>query len=197
MDTSIQAASSTPTPETSTSQTPEQAASASPRTPFAKLEDFLFGPHTPRQTLEASVNKEGQAVVKTEDGFTVKFLGKHQALTITGPDGKTTKIWGDPHVTESDGDRWEFKKQTTFKFGNNKITIQTSKKPGYELTFSDTVTIYNGSDRFTITDLEVDKPRLVGWKLDGESHDEHLSDGDVYVLEREAAEERWVRESAA
>ncbi len=199
METSLQAASvaAAHSNTASTTQNPEQSASAQPRTSFAKLEDFLYGPRTPRQTLQASVNEQGQAVVKTEDGFSVKFLGKEQALTITGPDGKTTRIWGDPHVSESDGDTWEFKKQTSFKFGNNKITIQTSKKPGYSLTFTDTVTIYNGSDRFTISDIEVDKPRLIDWSLDAETHDDHLSDGEVYLLERDSAGERWVKQSPA
>lgn len=170
---------------------PRPAFSTAGRTAFQKLEDFLYLPRTPAQTLRASVNEAGQATVKTEDGFVVTFLGKNQALSIMAPDGKTTKIWGDPHVTESDGDRWEFKARSTFCFGNNKLTIETCTKPGFELTFCDTVTLYNGRDRFTISDIDIDKPRLVGWKLDGARHDAAQEDGDVYLLESDGLNQHW------
>ena len=66
---------------------------------------------TTKPGLQAIQDEKGQVVVRTPDGFVVRALASHQAWTITGPEGKTTRIFGDPHVFESDGTRWDFTKQ--------------------------------------------------------------------------------------
>ncbi|MDR2337732.1 MAG: DUF1521 domain-containing protein [Deltaproteobacteria bacterium] len=136
-------------------------------------------------TLNASVDEKGRINIKTEDGFTILFEGQQQSWKIITPDGKETKIWGDPHVEESDGDKWDFKKQSTFVFGNNKITIETTPTDNGE-TLTKAVTIYNGKDRLTLDNINIDKPNFVAWKLDASAHDEDLADGDVYNLDTTA-----------
>lgn len=159
-----------------------------------KLASFLYKPVSAKPTLDASINKKGQVQVKTNDGFNVTFLGRDEAFTITGPDGKTTKIWGDPHVKESDGDQWDFKNQSSFIFGNNKVTVQTvpSEHNG-EVTYSQTVTVYNGDDRFTITGIDKNAPEILAWRLDGKDHDSQLEDGDIYQLQRSDGSEEWIK----
>jgi hypothetical protein len=164
---------------------------------LSTLSSLLSKSFAPEPKLNASVNNQGQAIIKTDDGFTVTFLGKNQAFTITDPGGKTTKIWGDPHVNESDGDRWDFKDKSTFVFGDNKITVETTPRPGNEnVTYSQTVTIYNGEDRFTMKGVDKDNLELGGWDFSAKSHDNKLGDGDIYVLNREGESEEWIKQQA-
>ena len=52
-------------------------------------------------------NDMGEIVVRTLDGYVVRAEGRDEAWSVTGPDGKMTRIWGDPHVKESDGNTWD------------------------------------------------------------------------------------------
>ncbi|OVE80149.1 hypothetical protein BVY02_01260 [bacterium J17] len=142
----------------------------------------LVKPFLSKASLRAELNDQGQAVVTTKDNFKVKFSGKLQEWTITNPEGKTTRIWGDPHVEESDGDKWDFREDSTFIFGDNKVTVETSAPTWNGNTFTAKVSIYSGGERFTITNIESDNPTLESWKLDGRKHDAMLADGNVYSL---------------
>src|SRR5690606_5196891 len=118
----------------------------------------------------------------TNDGYQISFEGKNQEWRITAPDGTSTRIWGDPHVEESDGSKWDFYTQSTFVFGNNKVTVEVAPWKGTAATVSKTVTIYNGDNRFTMTGLDNDKPKIVAWDFASNSHDQLLSDGVVFDL---------------
>ena len=145
-----------------------------------------------KRALQAAVDDAGQVVVTTEDGYTIKCEGKDQAWRITGPDGKTTRIWGDPHVEESDGDKWDFTDQSSFKFGNNKITVEVQPL-GNGTSFTKQITIYNGQDRVTVSHIDENKPKITSVSNDGREHDVALSDGKLYTLqhERGSQEEEW------
>jgi hypothetical protein len=147
----------------------------------------------PTQTLFPTANENGEVSVKTEDNFALKFDIKNEQWSITYPDGKQTRIWGDPHVEESDGDKWDFTKKSSFVFGNNKITVETT--PIVKgVSYSQTVTIYNGDDRLTITDLNKNKPSIVAWKYDASSHDAALTDGTKYTLHQDdKGKDSWVK----
>ena len=155
------------------------------------LKKLLFGQTVLEKTMTAITNDKGHTVLKTEDGYQVTFPGTQESFLITGPNGKTTKIWGDPHVTESDGDQWDFKSQSSFLFGNNKITVETTTKPGYGLTFSKTVTVYNGQMHFSLTGIDENKPELVAYNFEGGAHDASLDDGDIYQLSFKGSDEIW------
>jgi hypothetical protein len=133
--------------------------------------------------------------IETKDGYQVSLSGKQEEWTITDPDGNSTRIWGDPHVEESDGDKWGFKESSSFIFGNNKVTVETtqfSKNPNETLT--KTITIYNGQERFSITGIDQNKLELVDWKLDAKAHDESQVDGTAYHLEPTKSEAvNWVK----
>ncbi len=145
------------------------------------------------QSLLAGTDKEGNMWVKTADGYTIRFAGKDQKWTITSRDGRTTTIWGDPHVIESDQDTWDFTESSTFEFGANKITVDTIKSGGAQA-YTSKVTIYSGEERFSVSNIDDDKPKFVAWKSDGEKHDAALADGTTYVLKTEPnGEDIWVR----
>ena len=146
----------------------------------------------PRNTLKPKLDEQGLISVSTDDGFQVKFSGKHQELKISSPDGKTTRIWGDPHVVESDGDKWDFFNNSSFVFGDNKITIETVDL-GNGTSLVGTVNIYNDKERLSLTNIDQDEPLITSWNFDAKTHDSQLNDGDIYDLKLEAnGTEEWV-----
>ncbi len=157
---------------------------------------FIFNPRKNQfsQSLTPSVNTEtGKISVKTNDGYTLNFTGKQEEWFIASPDGKTTRIWGDPHVVESDGDKWDFYEDITFKFGNNKVTVQTVEK-NEKVSYSGTVTIYGESDRITISGLDKNEPKIEAWRYDSQTHDTNLADGNIFNLttEKDGTDE-WIK----
>lgn len=148
----------------------------------------------PVKALETSTNEQGNIEVVTKDGFKIATEGKGQAWTITSPEGKTTRIWGDPHVNESDGDKWDFQKQATFEFGENKITVEVAPY-GNGNTVTSAINIYSGNERVTIDGIDKDQPKITSAMSDAFYHDLQLSDGDVFYLSREwdTGEDAWRR----
>lgn len=149
-------------------------------------------PATPERALEAIVDDKGETVILTKDGYAVRCEGKQEAWTITGPDGKITRIWGDPHVQESDGDRWDFTERSSFTFGHNKITVEVKPlENGTSLTSQ--ITVYNENERVTVSQIDENKPQITSVSSDGREHDAGLSDGKLYKLQHEAGgqEEEW------
>ncbi len=149
-------------------------------------------PPAHQQTLDANI-KDGKVEVTTDDGYKISFEGKQMDWTITHPDGQKTYVWGDPHVNESDGTKWNFKEHSTFVFGNNKIVVQTTPWNNGE-TVTKSITLYNGDSRFSITDLDKNAPRITDYKLDGQTHDAQFSDGISYQLKTESKKKfSWLK----
>ena len=140
--------------------------------------------------MQAITDDRGAITVRTPDGYVVKAEGKEQAWSITGPDGKTTRIWGDPHVVESDGDRWDFKERGSFMFGANKITAETVPA-GNGQTLSYRLTVYSGNERVTVGGINTNKPVIVAVGQDGKQHDDQLADGTQYTRSVGANGEAW------
>lgn len=155
---------------------------------FADKLVSLFRSPPPRK-LDADINEEGNVVVSTADGYQLRFEGKNMEWHIIHPDGQKTVIWGDPHVVESDGGKWDFYNQSSFVFGENKATVKVAPWGNSGATVTKEVTIYAGNERFTITDLDINKPRFVAWDERGESHDKLTKDGDVFKLLKGNGEE--------
>jgi hypothetical protein len=158
------------------------------------------GPNTnPTQTvvrsaLDVNKNNAGMITVRTLDGYTIRAEGRDQAWSITGPDGKTTRIWGDPHVTESDGDKWDFINGSTFMFGKNKVTVEVVPA-GNGQTYSARITVYSDHERVTIDGIEKNQPSIVAASSDGLTHDASLADGDIYKRVMTPTGEAWVSAS--
>lgn len=136
--------------------------------------------NTQKDPLQALSDDKGLPTVITEDGYTIHCDADKASWSITGPDGKTTQIWGDPHVVESDGDKWDFKNQSTFKFGNNKVTVQVAPYGDGSATVSSKITIYNGEQRVTIGGIDQAKAHFEASANDARTHDAALQDGDTY-----------------
>ena len=101
--------------------------------------------------------KDGEATIQLGDKYTVKANEKDATWTVTNNEtGKTTKVWGDPHVdTDNDGKTdFDFKKDMTFQLDDGtKITVGTV--PGGEngTTFSSSLTITNGDKAVQVSGL--------------------------------------------
>jgi hypothetical protein len=144
-----------------------------------------------RSALDVNSNDAGMITVRTLDGFTVRAEGREEAWSITGPDGRTTRIWGDPHVSESDGDRWDFLNRATFMFGKNKATVEVVPA-GNGQTLSARLTIYSDHERVTIDGINNNKPNIIAASSDGLQHDASLADGDIYKRVVTEVGESWV-----
>ncbi len=136
---------------------------------------------TPPATKDLTVSNDAKGLpqVKTDDGYLVSFDGKDQAWTITDPTGIATRIWGDPHVNESDGDKWDFKNNSSFKFGKNKITVETVAA-GNGQTYTKALHIYSGDQRVSVGGIDKNQVALIANAHDATKHDRSILDGDVF-----------------
>jgi hypothetical protein len=142
------------------------------------------------RTLQATRDDRGAVTVRTIDGYAIKAEGREQAWSIIGPDGHSTRIWGDPHVKESDGDRWDFKERSSFVFGDNKVTVETVPARNGR-TYSARITIYNGAERITLGGIDKNAPTILAMSSDGVQHDDSLSDGVVFTRSGTKSGESW------
>lgn len=144
----------------------------------------------PGRRLEAVQDDKGVVTVRTSDGYVVRAEGTEAAWTIAAPDGKKTRIFGQPHVRENDGDSWQFKHRGTFVFGANKVTVETVPLSN-GATVSSRITLYNGGERVTIGGIDKNKPNILALASDGRQHDDALSDGDIYSRAATTQGESW------
>lgn len=109
-------------------------------------------------------NPEGwpQGAVKTAGGYTIVPEGKDAAWSVYAPGQKPgetpqTRIWGDPHVSEKDGTRWDFTKNSNFRLpdGTN-ISVGTTSQTGQSV--SATLDITNGNDRVQVSGINNNRP---------------------------------------
>ena len=111
--------------------------------------------------------------VKTSGGYTIVPEGGTR-WSIYGPgqkpgvDKPTTHVWGDPHVDESDGTRWDFTKDSNWVLpdGTN-IFVDTSAETGHSVTKG--LTIASGDDRIEITGINGSKPSTGAVNKDAEA----------------------------
>jgi len=110
-------------------------------------------------------NKDGS--ITTAGGYTIKPEGRSNAWNITGPDGKQlTRVWGDPHVDEADGTRWDFTKTSDFVLPDGtRIHCKTTSETGKSV--SKALTINNGNDVVNITGIDKNKPQTGEIKNNG------------------------------
>ena len=107
--------------------------------------------------------------IHLDDGYRITFDNREQAWSIHGPDGKQVRIWGDPHVFEGDGGRWDFKAQTTFELENGaKITCKTRLSGDGTVSFS---------DELFITDVDSDQAVHVTGIADDNVHISEVGGG--------------------
>ncbi len=144
-------------------------------------------PPSPRDCChpEGSLKNEGGKIT-TPGGYTIEATKQHEWI-ITGPDGKTTRIWGDPHVAEGDGGKWDFKRDSTFVLGDGtRINVKTAPWGDGKMTVTSSLEIISGNDRVNITDIDKGKGVTGPITQDGFAHTNCFAGSDVFVMGRES-----------
>ncbi|SEU39337.1 DUF1521 domain-containing protein [Stigmatella erecta] len=124
-------------------------------------------------------------VVTTPGGYKIEALSQFD-WKITGPDGKETKIWGDPHVAEGDGGTWDFKRDSTFVLGDGTRINVTCKPYGNGMTVTGGLDIISGNDRVQITDIDKGKGKTGPVTADGYANVNAFGNKDVFVMGKES-----------
>ncbi len=112
-----------------------------------------------------------QPAFRTAGGHTIVFEGERQSMKIYGPgqgpdDTPQADIWGDPHVQESDGTRWDFTKDGDVVLPDGTlIAMDTTSETGQS--YLDRVTIVTGNDRVEINGIAGDEPVADYVRADG------------------------------
>lgn len=133
---------------------------------------------------EGSLRNENGKIT-TPGGYTIEATKQHEWI-ITGPDGKTTRIWGDPHVAEGDGGTWDFKRDSTFVLGDGtRINVKTAPWNGGSMTVTSGLEIISGNDRVNITGIDQGKGVVGDITQDGFAHSNCFAGNDVFVMGRE------------
>lgn len=135
----------------------------------------------PQGSLKTDGNK-----ITTAGGYTIEPLSQHE-WKITGPDGKSTRVWGDPHVDEGDGGKWDFKRNSTFVLGDGtKINVTTAPwgNDG-KMTVTSGLEVISGNDRVTVSDIDKGKGKIGQVTQDGYAHANSFGGNDVFVMGRE------------
>jgi len=131
-----------------------------------------------------SLKKGEDGVITTPGGYKIEQLKQHD-WKITGPDGKETLIWGDPHVKEGDGGNWDFKRDSTFVLGDGTKINVTTKPWGNDMTVTGELEIISGNDRVKVTDIDKGKGKVGDITKDGFAHANSFGGKDVFVMGKE------------
>jgi hypothetical protein len=131
-----------------------------------------------------SLKTDSSGVVTTPGGYKIEATGQFD-WKITGPDGKETKVWGDPHVKEGDGGTWDFKRDSTFVLGDG-TRINCSTTPyGNGATVTKGLEIISGNDRVEISDIDKGKGKTGQVTQDGFQKVNSFGGKDVFVMGKE------------
>jgi hypothetical protein len=124
--------------------------------------------------------------VTTAGGYSIEPMSQYE-WKITGPDGKETRVWGDPHVAEGDGGTWDFNANSTFVLGDGtKINVTTVPFNGNDAgaTVTGKLEIISGNDRVEINDIDKGKGTIGTVTQDGYAHANSFQ-GQVFVQGKE------------
>jgi hypothetical protein len=122
-------------------------------------------------------------VVTTPGGYKIEPMGQYE-WQITGPDGKSTRVWGDPHVAEGDGGKWDFKRDSTFVLGDG-TRINVATKPYNDMTVTSGLEIIAGNDRVNIDNIDKGKGQIGDVTHDGFQRVNAFGGKDVFVMGQE------------
>ena len=123
-------------------------------------------------------------VITTAGGYKIEMLNQFE-WKITGPDGKTTRVWGDPHVDEGDSGKFDFKRNSTFVLGDGTRINVTTVPYGNGATVTGSLEIISGNDRVLVTDIDKGKGKIGTVTQDGYQNVNSFAGNDVFVMGRE------------
>lgn len=134
-----------------------------------------------------SLKTEGNTVI-TPGGYKIEMIGQYE-WKITGPDGKWTRIWGDPHVDEGDRDGtadWDFKRNSIFMLPDGtQINVTTVPGGAPGMTVTGQLEIINGVDRVVVTDIDKGVGKIGTITQDGHLYRDRFK-GDIIRMGRES-----------
>ncbi|OJT17493.1 hypothetical protein BO221_46155 [Archangium sp. Cb G35] len=131
-----------------------------------------------------SLKTDKNGVITTPGGYKIEATSQFE-WKITGPDGKNTRVWGDPHVDEGDGGKWDFKRDSTFVLGDGTRINCTTAPYGNGMTVSAKLEIISGNDRVQVTDIDKGKGKTGPVTQDGFAHANSFGNKDVFVMGKE------------
>ncbi|MFY2558662.1 DUF1521 domain-containing protein [Corallococcus terminator] len=143
-------------------------------------------PPRPRDAChpQGSLKADKEGVVTTPGGYKIES-NEQFGFKITGPDGKSTRVWGDPHVAEGDGGTWDFKRDSTFVLGDG-TRVNVSTAPfGNGMTVTSGLEIISGNERVKISDIDKGKGQTGKVTQDGFQHANSFGGKDVFVMGKE------------
>lgn len=125
----------------------------------------------PTPSVNYSGAPAGQGLTKNEDGsittaggYRIHATGQQQEWKIYGPNGdELTRVWGDPHVDEADGTKWDFTKSSDFVLPDGtRIHAKTNydETSGTSQSVTTGLEITNGADRASIEGVNTGKPEV-------------------------------------
>lgn len=136
-----------------------------------------------------SVDKNNK-VITLDNGYTLTFEGKEQAWHIKDSQGNEVRIWGDPHVYEDDGGKWDFKAQTTFQLEDGtKITIKTKPIGDGSMTVSDELFITKGDQSVHVSGIADNNVNISDVSMEGQRIDQAIDDG--YLVKEMGGVDDW------
>jgi len=138
----------------------------------------------PRESLKVD---QSSGVITTPGGYKIEQMGQFE-WKITGQDGKWTRVWGDPHIQESDrsgeASAWDFKRNSTFLLPDG-TRINVTTKPYNNMTVTSQLEVINGRDRVLVTDIDKGKGKVGEVTHDGFDQVDDSCGKDVFVMGNE------------
>src|SRR5688500_3073329 len=126
--------------------------------------------------------KTDNGKITTPGGYEIEPIGQFE-WKITGPDGKSTRVWGDPHVDEGDGGKWDFKRNSSFVLGDGtRINVTTAPHGSNGMTVTSGLEIISGNDRVTVSGIDKGKGVIGQVTPDGYAHSNTFGGNDVFVM---------------
>jgi len=153
------------------------------------LADGLRGSHGPAGQQPNSPVERAQGPLMVNSNTNTVDTGRYTiaasqdrggTLTVTdNTSGESFKVWGDPHIETSDGDKTDFMRQpATFELPDGtKITITPTK--GEDKTYIDNMTITRGDDAAQIGGVHDGNLHTVAQRGEGRYLDGQTPDGTV------------------
>lgn len=143
----------------------------------------------------------GENAIITAGGYAIVPEGKDMAWSVYAPGQKpgetpNTRIWGDPHVHEKDGTKWDFTRNSNFKLpdGTNISVGTSSKANGSEaFTVSATLDITNGADRVQVSGIDENKPVVGKVTHDGYQARANVAKQDSFTLGGDQDNVKWFK----
>lgn len=155
----------------------------------------------PPPGLQTGVDGFPPNSVRTPGGYTIVATGDDAAWDIYGPGSKPpeaplTHVWGDPHVNEKDGTRWDFTKDSNFALPDGTlIRCDTTSEVGHAVTQG--ITIVAGNDKVEITGINQNHVKMGAKTQDGEAwmnqNAATLQSGATFLLRSDGNNVDWFR----